>query len=210
MGYPNKKRDFHSYFTGTIPDGLYIDHNTGQCFVSTRRLAKLVDEFDGTIDHFIEEDSVLQGSMEIAVVQTAMGLKCVRVHPQSTVRAVVKEFQPDTFDVLEEYNLGEFLDRLSKLPTYSRDESVHSKTEWTLHEWMARHCEIVLADKLFNQFKSKVHRAYKETYREDPRTSYRKQAKNPKQVARLHVYTPNEFPVLQLCYMKTLMEVRCS
>jgi hypothetical protein len=206
----SQKREWHYYSMDEIPKGLYMDHNTGQGFASTRLLANLVDEFDAAIDQFIKSDSALEAATESAVVQTALGLRRVRLHPESTIRAVVKEFQPDTFDVLEGYNLDEFLDRLSKLPTHSRDESDYSQTEWTLHEWMVGHCEIVLTDKLFNQFKSKVHRAYKETYRSDPRASYRNQAKNPKQVAKLQVYLPSEFPVLQLCYMKTLMEVRCS
>jgi hypothetical protein len=207
MTYPKQARDFHSYSMKAIPDGLYMDHTTMQGFVSTRRLAKLVDEFDGTIDQFIKADSGLQDSMEIAVVQTGAGLKLVRVHPESTVKAVVKEFQPNLFADLEGCNLDEFLDRLSNYPTYAKDEP---QTEWTLQEWIIRYCEIPLVGRLFNQFKSKVHRAYKETYDEEPRTSYRKQANNPKQVAKLQVYAPTDFPILQLCYLQTLMEVRCK
>jgi hypothetical protein len=81
-----------------------------------------------------------------------------------------------------------------------------AQTEWTLHEWMVDSCEIVLEGKLFNQFKSKVHGAYKAIYHKDPRTGYRNQVNNPKKVKRLQVYVPSEFPVLQQCYMKTLME----
>jgi hypothetical protein len=207
MTYPNQKRDFYSYSMKAIPDGLYMDHNTMQGFVSTRRLAKLVDEFDATIDHFIKSDSVLEGAVEIAVVQTALGLRRVRIHPESTIRAVVKEFQPDTFNSLEGCGIAEFLERLA---TYATVEPISgdAQRQWTLHEWMLGHCEIVLSGRLFNQFKSKVHKAYKETYRRDPEKSYRDQANNPKQVSRLQVYAPTDFPILQLCYLQTLMEVR--
>jgi hypothetical protein len=305
-----------------IPDGLYMDHNTGQGFASTRRLAKLVDELDATIDHFIKADSVLQSAMEIALVQTAVGLKCVRVHPESTVKAVVKEYKPDVFEIFKGCNLDEFLDGLARSAAASSDYSkknnfqpyftksiseglymdstgelfvstellaaftgesrntVHSFIEsksalrtvaafvsgvitvrvhpestvrsvieeykpdladdfegcgflvflnglaqystdlaadsvpgdaqqrWTLYEWMIGHCEIVLSGRLFNQFKSKVHKVYKETYRRDPEKRYRNQANNPKQVSRLQVYAPTDFPILQLCYLQTLMEVR--
>jgi hypothetical protein len=83
-----------------------------------------------------------------------------------------------------------------------------AQTEWTLHEWMVDSCEIVLEGKLFNQFKSKVHGAYKAIYHKDPRTGYRNQVNNPKKVKKLQVYIPSEFPVLQQCHMKTLMESR--
>jgi hypothetical protein len=210
MTYPSKKRDFYSYSMKAIPDGLYMDHTTMQGFVSTSRLAKLVEEFDGTIDHFIKADSVLQNSMEIALVQTGAGLKFVRVHPESTVKAVVKEFQPDVFEIFKGCSFDELLDGLSRSEAASSDEPIsdESQQQWTLYEWMIGHCEIVLSGRLFNQFKSKVHKVYKETYRRDPEKSYRNQANNPKQVSRLQVYVPTDFPILQLCYLQTLMEVR--
>jgi hypothetical protein len=214
MTYPvtSQKRELHSYSMDAIPDGLYMDHNSGKCFVSARRLAKLVDEFEDTINEFIEADYVLEEATEITVIQTALGLRRVRLHPESTVKAVVKAYKPDLFIDLEGCNFDEFLDGLAKFATDLVVDSIpsESQTEWTLQEWMISYCEIPLDGRLFNQFKSKVHRAYKETYRRDPRTSYRKQANNPKQVARLQVYNPSEFPILQLCYMKTLMEVRCQ
>jgi hypothetical protein len=83
-----------------------------------------------------------------------------------------------------------------------------AQSDWTLHEWMVDSCEIVLEGKLFNQFKSKVHGAYKAIYQKDPRTGYRNQVNNPKKVKKLQVYVPSEFPVLQQCHMKTLMESR--
>jgi hypothetical protein len=329
----SQKSEFHSYSMEKIPDGLYMDHNSGTCFVSARRLAKLVDEFEDTINEFIKADSALEEATEIAVIQTALGLRRIRLHPESTIKAVVKEYKPDLFIDLEGCNFDEFLDGLAKFSTDSSDEpqdtlksssrrrnwqayptksipegiymdanngdifvstdllarlahksstAIHqfvesnpdrrdvaafvpgvctvrvhpestvrevigkyrsdledsfegcaflvflnelancstdlvldavpsdTQTEWTLQEWMISYCEIPLEGRLFNQFKSKVHRVYKETYRRDPRTGYRPQANNPKQVARLQVYNPTEFPVLQLCYMRTLMEVSCS
>jgi hypothetical protein len=204
----SQKREWHYCEMDTIPKGLYIDHNTGQCFASTRLLARLVDEFEVNVNQFIESDALMESATEIAVVQTVVGLRRARLHPESTIRAVAKEFQPDTFDVLEGCDLYDFLDGLAKFADVSEPVHDEPQTEWTLQEWIIRYCEIPLVGRLFNQFKSKVHRAYKETYGEDPRTSYRKQANNPKQVAKLQVYTPSEFPILQLCYLQTLMEVR--
>jgi hypothetical protein len=279
MNYPivPQKRDLQAYSTESIPEGLYIDNNTGDVFASNRSLAKLVGVSPSTVHQFIESEGDRQNAVEMAEVQTAGGLQGVRLHPESTILKAIKKYKPSLLDAFELCGLRVFLHGMAGFRVIStaieqpplspleqalqdqiklleelkdaREEATKAKeelqakeiyflraakdrpglenmldefqevneqlclpmsgdaqAEWTLHEWMVDSCEIVLEGKLFNQFKSKVHGAYKAIYHKDPRTGYRNQVNNPKKVKRLQVYVPSEFPVLQQCYMKTLME----
>jgi hypothetical protein len=273
----SQKRNLQSYSTESIPEGLYIDNNTGDVFASNRSLARLIGVSASTIHGFIQSEGDRQNAVEIAEVQTAGGSQGVRLHPESTILKAIKKYKPSLLGAFEMCGLRVFLHGMAGFATVSTaithpplspleqalqdkiklleelkeaqqdaakakedaqakeiyflraaqdrpglaqmlDEfqevneqlclptSGDAQTEWTLHEWMVDSCEIVLEGKLFNQFKSKVHGAYKAIYRKDPKTGYRNQVNNPKQVKRLQVYVPSEFPVLQQCYMKTLME----
>jgi hypothetical protein len=288
MNYPivPQKRDLQSYSTESIPEGLYIDNNTGEVFASTRSLARLIGVNSGTLHRFIELDSVAKNAVEMAEVQTATGLKTVALHPESTILKAIKKYKPSLLDAFEMCGLRVFLHGMAGFRVIStaiehppltpleqalqdkiklleelkeaeratadaKEEAAKAKEmvqakeiyflraakdrpglenmldefqevdeqlclpmsgdaqpDWTLHEWMVDSCEIVLEGKLFNQFKSKVHGAYKAIYHKDPRTGYRNQVNNPKKVKKLQVYVPSEFPVLQQCHMKTLMESR--
>jgi hypothetical protein len=279
MNYPivPQKRDLQSYSTESIPEGLYIDNNTGEVFASTNSLARLIGVNSGTLHSFIESKGIGKNVVETAKIQTAGGVQGVALHPESTIKAAIKKYKPSLLDAIEDCGLRVFLHGLAGFRVIStaiehppltpleqalqdlvkaerataeakeetakaREElqareiyflraakdrpglenmldefqevdeqlclpmSGDAQTEWTLHEWMVDSCEIVLEGKLFNQFKSKVHGAYKAIYHKDPRTGYRNQVNNPKKVKKLQVYIPSEFPVLQQCYMKTLME----
>jgi hypothetical protein len=128
MSYQKQTREWDYYSMEAIPKGLYRDNNTGQGFASTRLLSQLMDEFEAAIDEFIKSDSVLEGAVKNALFKTALGLRRVRLHPESTIRAVVKEFQPKIFADLEGCGIDEFLERLARFTNTSIDEP--KKRNW--------------------------------------------------------------------------------
>jgi hypothetical protein len=272
MNYPilPQKRDLQSYSTESIPEGLYIDNNTGEVFASTNSLARLIGVAPSTAHVFVESDSIRQNAAEMAEVQTAKGLRTIRLHPESTIGEAIEKYKPSLLKPIKDAGLRVFLHGMAGFRVIStaiehppltpleqalqdkiklleelkeaREEaqakeiyflraakdrpgledimnrsqnpyeqlclpmSGDAQKDWTLHEWMVDNREVVLEGKLFNQFKSKVHGAYKAIYRKNPRTGYRSQKNNPKRVKRLQVYVPDEFPILEQCYVTTLME----
>jgi hypothetical protein len=288
MNYPivPQKRDLQSYSTESIPEGLYIDNNTGDVFASTNSLARLIGTPESTLRKFLSfgdransytetvqtniqqggkqsrlwnEDGILEAIEQYKPSLSVSFRKCglrVFLHGMAGFRVVstaiehppltpLEQALQDKIKLLEKINEAERATAEAKEEATKAKEMVQAKeiyflraakdrpglenmldefqevdeqlclpmsgdaqTEWTLHEWMVDSCEIVLEGKLFNQFKSKVHGAYKAIYHKDPRTGYRNQVNNPKKVKKLQVYVPSEFPVLQQCHMKTLMESR--
>jgi hypothetical protein len=281
MNYPiiPQKRDLQSYSTESIPEGLYIDNNTGEVFASTNSLARLIETPESTLRSFSSSSDRENLYTETVETNIQQGGKQSRLWNEDGILAAIEKYKPGLLIAFKKCGLRVFLHGMAGFRVIStaiehppltpleqalqdlikaerataeakeetakaREElqareiyflraakdrpglesmldefqevseqlclpmSGDAQTEWTLHEWMVDSCEIVLEGKLFNQFKSKVHGAYKAIYHKDPRTGYRNQVNNPKKVKRLQVYIPSEFPVLQQCHMKTLMESR--
>jgi hypothetical protein len=281
MNYPivPQKRDLQSYSTEAIPEGLYIDNNTGDVFASTSSLARLIETPESTLRKFLSsggranlytetvETNIQQGGKQSrlwnedgildAIVQYKPSLlvafkKCglrVFLHGMAGFRVIstaiehppltpLEQALQDKIKLLEElkeakeeavktkeelqakeiYFLRAAKDRpgLEDIMNQSQKPyeqlclpmSGDSQKDWTLHEWMVGYCEVALEGTLFNRFKSQVHGAYKAIYRKSPRTGYRSQSSKPKKVKKLQVYAPDEFSILEQCYVTTLLEKR--
>jgi hypothetical protein len=153
----------------------------------------------------------------MAEVQTAGGVQGVALHPESTILKAIKKYKLELLDAFEMIyflraaqdrpGLAQMLDEFQEvneqlcLPMYGE-----AQTDWTLHEWMVENCHIVLEGELFHKFIAKVQPLYRSFYHKNPKTEYRQQVNNPKQVKKLRVYSRDEFPVLHICYTQTLME----
>jgi hypothetical protein len=213
MNYPivPQKRDLKSYSTESIPEGLYIDNNTGDVFASTSLLGWMVGVPVAITQSFIDSETDLQNDSEMLEVQTEEGVENIRLHPESTMKRATEKYAPELLGKVERIGIREVIHRACGFDEILSTqmclpESDEPQTHWTLYEWMVDNCEIVLEDKLFHKFISKVHGTYKAFYHKNPKTEYRQQVNNPKQVKKLQVYSRLEFPVLQICYTKTLME----
>jgi hypothetical protein len=207
----SQKRNLQHYSTGAIPDGLYIDNNTGEVFADLSLLAWLVGVPINTARLFVESEDNLLNDCEAFEVQAEALLDTILLHPESTIKKAIEKYAPHLLEKIENNGIREAIHRMSGFDEiFSTDmclpESDGVQTHWTLYEWMVDYCEIVLEDRLFHKFISKVHPMYRKFYHNNPKTEYRQQVNNPKQVKQLRVYSRAEFPILQTCYTQTLVE----
>jgi hypothetical protein len=204
-----QKRDLQYYSTEAIPAGFYIDHNTGETFASIDLLAWMVAVPVDSIYSFIESEPDLLDAIEME--EDEGGSEFILLYPEHVIRKAVEKYAPELVGRMEKLGLREVIHRMSGFDeVFSTEmclpESDTPQTHWTLYEWMVDNCNIVLEDRLFHKFISKVHPMYKKFYRNNPKTEYRQQVNNPKQVKQLRVYSRAEFPILQICYTQTLVE----
>jgi hypothetical protein len=76
----------------------------------------------------------------------------------------------------------------------------------SIKQWMQANKKIQLEGKSFRMLVSKVHGAYKALKHKDPESAYMLQDNESGNYKKVQVYTTNDYPILEQCYLKTLIE----
>jgi hypothetical protein len=89
-----QERNLMPYYSNSIPEGLWIDPSTGDTFMSTKAMSRLLEIDKTTIESSTEFDDIVAYGVELDNETT---MRYVRLHSIDTFLEIMMEYRLDLF-----------------------------------------------------------------------------------------------------------------
>jgi hypothetical protein len=83
------------YYSNSIPEGVWIEPSTGDTFMSTRAMSRLLDIDMTVIESATEFEAIAVYGVELAEADNETTMRYVRLHSTDTFLSIMEEYRLD-------------------------------------------------------------------------------------------------------------------